>query len=69
MTVRSTSFQEYLISELKCASLRARIMQADIEAVDTALRANLISADQAIKLLSDCDALRIVGTPPSEGSQ
>lgn len=57
-------FTAYLIAELRCASLRARILQADIEAVGLALKNGLISPDQALELLTDVDALRIVGTPP-----
>jgi hypothetical protein len=57
-------FSEYLLQELRCASLRARILQADIEAIGLALKGGLITPDQALELLHDCDALRIVGTPP-----
>jgi hypothetical protein len=57
-------FSEYLLAEFRCASLRARILQADIEAVGLALKGGIISADQALALLDDCDALRIVGRPP-----
>lgn len=48
--------QDYLLAELRCASLRARLVQADIEAVGIALRAGVISAEQALHLLSDVDA-------------
>lgn len=57
-------FTDYLLAELHCAALRARILQADIEAVGLALKGGLISPDQALDLLHDVDALRIVGTPP-----
>jgi hypothetical protein len=57
-------FSEYLLAEMRCAALRARILQADIEAVSLALKGGLINADQALDLLHDVDALRIVGTPP-----
>lgn len=55
------SFKDYLLAELHCASLRASILQADIEAV----KGGLVTPDQALRLLHDVDALRIVGTPPS----
>jgi hypothetical protein len=57
-------FTTYLLGELRCASLRARILQADIDAIGLALKGGLISADQALELLADVDALRVVGTPP-----
>jgi hypothetical protein len=49
---------EYVLAELRCASLRARLLQADIDAVGIALKGNLITAEQAIDLLHDCDLLR-----------
>jgi hypothetical protein len=55
----------YLLQELRCAALRARLWQADIEAVGLALKGGLIHPEQAIELLSDCDALHLVA-PPSE---
>ena len=58
-------FGEYLLAELRCAALRARLLQSDIEAIGLALKGGLISPDQALELLADVDALRIVGTPPA----
>jgi hypothetical protein len=58
--------RDYLLAELRCAALRARLWQADIEAVGLALKGGLIDADQALELLADCDALHLVGTPPEE---
>jgi len=68
MTATTTAprdFTEYLLSEFRCALLRARIMQADIEAVGLALRGGIITPDQALGLLDDCAALRLAG-PASE---
>jgi hypothetical protein len=50
----------YLLAELRCASLRARLWQADIEAVGKALAAGLIEPEQAIELLADCDCLQFI---------
>jgi hypothetical protein len=52
---------DYLLAELRCAALRARLWQADIEAVGCALRGGLISPEEAIELLDDCDCLHLVG--------
>jgi hypothetical protein len=53
--------REYLLAELRAATLRARLWQADIDAVGVALKAGLISPDQAIEHLSDCGLLRLLG--------
>jgi hypothetical protein len=61
-----TSRHEYLLAELRCATLRARLWQADIEAVGLALKATLITPAQALELLHDCDVLRLVGPTHEE---
>ena len=53
--------REYLLAELRAATLRARLWQADIDAVGLALKAGLISPDQAVEHLSDCGLLRLLG--------
>jgi hypothetical protein len=53
--------RDYLIAELRCASLRARLWQADIDAVGLALKAGLVEPEQALELLADCDCLHLVG--------
>jgi hypothetical protein len=50
----------YMLAELRCASLRARLWQSDIDAVGLALRGGLITAQQAAEMLADCDALHLV---------
>jgi hypothetical protein len=51
---------EYLLAELRCASLRARLLQADIDAIGIALKSDLITTEEAIDLLHDCDLLRYI---------
>ena len=60
-SINSNSRREYLIAELRCAALRARLWQADIESVGVALKHEWISPEQALEALHDCDALRLVG--------
>jgi hypothetical protein len=55
---------DYLLSELRCA--RARLWQADIDAVAIALKGGLIHPEQALELLHDCDALQLVGSVREE---
>jgi hypothetical protein len=52
--------RDYLLAELRCASLRARLWQADIDAVGLALKAGLVEPEQALELLADCDCLQLV---------
>jgi hypothetical protein len=52
---------EYLLAELRCAALRARLWQSDIDAIGLALKAGLISPDQAVEHLADCGVLPLVG--------
>jgi hypothetical protein len=52
--------QDYLLAELRCAGLRARLWAADIDAVGMALKAGLIEPEQAVELLHDCRALHLV---------
>ena len=40
---------------------RAKLWQADITAIALALKGGLISPEQALALLRDCDALHLVG--------
>jgi hypothetical protein len=49
---------EYLLQELRCASIRARLWAGDIDAVGLALKASLITPEQAIEILEDCPALQ-----------
>ena len=47
--------REYLMAELRCASLRARLQVQDIDAVG-----GLIEPEQALELLADCDCLQFI---------
>jgi hypothetical protein len=53
---------------LRCAALRARLWQLDIDAVGIALNGSLITLEQALELLHDCDALHFVGAPEGAGA-
>jgi hypothetical protein len=52
--------RDYLLAELRCASLRARLWKADIEAIGVALKAGWIGPEQAVEALADCDCLQLV---------
>ena len=42
------SYTEFVLAELKCAGLRARLLVADIDSIDVALRGEFIDVDSAI---------------------
>jgi hypothetical protein len=56
---------EYLLAQLRCASLRAQLMQADIDAIGLALKGNLINPEEAMDLLHDCELLRYIEPTPT----
>jgi hypothetical protein len=63
------NYVDYLLAELRCAALRARILASDVDAIGLALKGGLITPDQAVGLLDDCDAIRLViPTPPITGA-
>jgi hypothetical protein len=64
--MNATDHRDYLLAELRCAASRARLWQHDIEAVGLALKGGLVTPEQALELLADCDALHLVGIPPEE---
>jgi hypothetical protein len=61
-----SSRREYLLSELRCGVLRARLAACDLEAIGLAVKGGLINCEQALEVLHDCDALRFVGPPREE---
>jgi hypothetical protein len=60
MTASSSNFADYLLAEMRCAAIRAKLWQNDITAIGLALKANFIDADNALAHLADCGALRLV---------
>jgi hypothetical protein len=61
--------KEYLLAELRCAALRARLAACDIDTIGIALRAGIIDTDTAVQWLHGCAALDyVVPTPPAGGT-
>lgn len=56
----TTCHIDYLLAELRCASLRARLLEADIDAVGQALKGRLITPEQALQHLEDIGIQRLV---------
>jgi hypothetical protein len=55
---------DYLLAELRCASLRAQLALADIDATRLALEGGLITPEQAVELLANCDLFRFIEPAP-----
>jgi hypothetical protein len=53
----------YLLAELRCAALRARLIACEIDAIGIALRSGMIDPDTAVAWLHDCNVLDYVTLP------
>jgi hypothetical protein len=62
----STGFADYVRRELRCASLRARLVTNEIQTMSIALGAGFIDPDIALEHLAEVGALRLV--TPSSGA-
>jgi hypothetical protein len=62
MTRPSSAFADYLLAEIQCAMLRAKLAANDLAAIGIALRSGFIDTDNALEHLHDCDALRLVAS-------
>jgi hypothetical protein len=62
---KTSEFREYVLAELRCAVLRARLAALDIECAGIALRSEMIDAETALAWLRDAGALGYVAPEPS----
>ena len=58
--------RSYLLSELRCARLRAQLAASDLDAIGLVLKGGLITAFQAVAHIEEADAFRFLGTLPDE---
>ena len=58
--------KEFLLSALRAASLRAKMMDADLTTIGVALRGGMIGADTAVAWIRDSGLLWIVGAIPEQ---
>jgi hypothetical protein len=61
--------RQYLLHELYCGALRARLAASDLEAIGIALKGGLISPYEALEFAADADAIRFVGLPLAEAEK
>ena len=55
---------EFLLTVLRAASIRARLMEADLNSIGVALKGGLIGADTAVQWIRDANLLGMVGSIP-----
>ena len=60
VTLASSTFTKYLLRELRCASLKARLAVNEIQFVGVALKGGLIDPTAALEHLAEVGALHLV---------
>ena len=53
--------RDYVLAEFRCALIKAKLAQLDIEAVACALKSNIITPEQAVALFWDSEAIHFLG--------
>lgn len=56
--------QTFLLAALRAASLRCKVMNADIETIGVALKGGLIGCDTAVSWIRDSGLMWVVGAIP-----
>lgn len=53
--------RDYILAEFRCALIKAKLAQLDIEAAALALKYNLVTPEQAVELFWDSEAIQFIG--------
>jgi hypothetical protein len=53
--------REYVLAEFRCALIKAKLAQLDIEAVALALKNNMLTPEQAATMFWDSEAIQFLG--------
>jgi len=64
MTDDEDQHREFLLAALRAATLRAKLMEANLNEIGIALKANLIGPDMAVKWLHDENLMFLLGIMP-----
>jgi hypothetical protein len=64
-TEPSSDYTGFILRQLRCAGLRARLIVNQIDSIGIALRDNFIGPDDAIAWLHEAGALGLIVTSPS----
>jgi hypothetical protein len=57
----TTARRDYVLAEFRCALIKAKLAQLDIEAVACALKYNIITPDQAVAFFWASEAVNFIG--------
>jgi hypothetical protein len=63
---RNSEDREFVLAQLRCASLRVRLLLIEVDTLGLGVRAGFIPPENAIEMLDDMGALDLVGLPPME---
>jgi hypothetical protein len=66
--VNADARRAYVLAEFRCALMKAKLAQLDIEAVACALRDNIITVDQAVGAFWDSEAVHFLGLELNEAA-
>ena len=53
--------RQYILAEFRCALIKAKLAQLDIESVAMALQLNIVTPEQAAVIFWDSEAIRFLG--------
>lgn len=56
-----TNRREYILAEFRCALVKAKLAQLDIEAATIALRNEIVTPEQAVAMVWDAEAVHFLG--------
>jgi hypothetical protein len=68
VSITKDARRNYVLAEFRCALIKARLAQLDIEAVACALRDNIITVDQAVAAFWDSEAVHFLGLQLNEAA-
>jgi hypothetical protein len=63
---RNSEHREFVLAQLRCASLRVRLLLIEVDTLGLGVRAGFIPPENAIEMLDDMGALDLIGLPPME---
>jgi hypothetical protein len=61
--------RKYILAEFRCALIKARLAQCDIEAVAAALELRIVTPEQAAELFWDSPSIQFLGLKLNKGGQ
>jgi hypothetical protein len=53
--------RDYVLAEFRCAVIKARLAELEIQSVGLALKYRLVSPEQAVELFWDSEAVQFLG--------